>query len=341
MTMMIGLLIGFFCSFVSFRGYLWIARHYSILSEPNDRSAHVKPTPSGLGITFFFPVIATYIFYSSQLNLEYTYFLPILVAGPVVLLMGYIDDVKPMSAIFRLVAHLLAGLFIYLLLSSGFRQVFWVSFLPSSFYFQPLLGVLFVMWFINLYNFMDGCDGLAGGVGALVSLLIAGVAYYLGDYELSYLYLGLFSVLVAFLQLNWSPAKVFMGDSGAYFLGFLFGTTALISKIKAEFFLFAHLLLFGTLIVDATWTLIRRSLRGEKVYRPHRLHGFQKLMDVYGWPHWRVSACYMLLTLLWLFPLLLLSLFFHAYSLYFLAAAYIPLLFLMIFLEAGVRNESA
>jgi Fuc2NAc and GlcNAc transferase len=209
-----------------------------------------------------------------------------------------------------------------------------ISFLPDLPWLTAGFCILFIAWFINLYNFMDGADGLATSIGMVGSGLIAILSYIAGNVDLAIIYVVLAYALAGFLIFNWHPAKVFMGDSGAYYLGYIFGSLALVSKMYYDSSLYVHLIIFGLFIVDATWTLIRRAVRRERVFMGHKMHAFQKLIAK-GWGHARVTSLYVLITVLWLFPMAYFSMNYSLYSFYFLVAAYIPIFGFVLYARAG------
>lgn len=319
------------------RQYRVFATERKLLDVPNERSSHVDPVPRGAGISFFiaFNVILGFLLWRHHITLEYAF--PLLLGGTGVVLLGYWDDVSSVAAGIRLFVHFLASIFIFSLLSSGFTRTVEISFLPSLPWLTGIFCVLFIMWFINLYNFMDGCDGLATSIGIAGAGLIAVISLIQGNINLALIYIVLAYALGGFLVFNWSPAKVFMGDAGAYFLGYVFGSLALISKMYYSSSLYVHLIIFGCFVVDATWTLLRRAARGEKVYLGHKMHAFQKLLER-GWGHARVTSLYVLVTVLWLFPMSLLCVYNQEYGFRFLVIAYIPLFIFALAVGAGSKS---
>jgi UDP-N-acetylmuramyl pentapeptide phosphotransferase/UDP-N-acetylglucosamine-1-phosphate transferase len=144
------------------------------------------------------------------------------------------------------------------------------------------LAVFFIVAVTNIYNFMDGLDGLAAGHSCIVlaSWIAFGSIYSIGQFE-SFICLSLLIPLVGFLLCNWHPARAFMGDVGSTFIGFTFACLALIQlgEVPRIVNFSAYLLLMMPFLFDASFTIISRYLRGEKWYRPHRLHIFQRIYD--------------------------------------------------------------
>lgn len=327
----------FILSFFLTKLYVVFAEKVKILDYPNERSAHKNPIPRGAGISFYlsFNIILAFLLWQERISLQYAF--PLMMGGAVVVVLGYWDDLSSISALIRLFVHFLASVFIFSLLSNGFSEHVDISFLPSWPWLTTIFCILFIMWFINLYNFMDGSDGLAASMGIVGSILIAVISFLQGNPNLALIYIVLAYAIGGFLMLNWTPAQVFMGDAGAYFLGYVFGSLALITKLYYSSSLYVHLIIFGFFIVDATWTLIRRAVRGEKLYLGHRTHAFQKLISN-GWGAGRVLTFYILGTILWLFPVSLFCIHWHDYSFMFLVIAYIPVFYFVLKVRAGVNS---
>lgn len=328
----------FIISLLLTRQYRVFAERLNVLDVPNERSSHQAPIPRGAGISFFFAfnVILGFLLWQEKITMEYAF--PLMLGGSVVAALGYWDDVSSVSATLRLFIHFLVSIFIFSLLSQGFIKHVEISFLPDWPWLTAIFCILFIIWFINLYNFMDGCDGLSTSIGIAGAGLIAVVSLLQGNMNLALIYIVLAYALGGFLVFNWPPAKVFMGDSGAYFLGYVFGSLALISKIYYTSSLYVHLIIFGLFIVDATWTVLRRAIRGERLYVGHRMHAFQKLI-ARGWGHARVTSLYVLITVLWLFPMSLLCVYQHEKSFLFLVIAYVPIFIFVLFMGAGTPTE--
>jgi Fuc2NAc and GlcNAc transferase len=152
-----------------------------------------------------------------------------------------------------------------------------------------VIGVLGIVWLVNLYNFMDGIDGIAGGE-ALTTGAFGGVPLLAGGH--GGLAAAAFLVAAAsagFLAWNWHPARIFMGDVGSGLLGYLFAVLAVASERAGAVPLLAWMVLLGVFVVDATITLFRRMLRGEKWYDSHRTHAYQRAVQA-GASHARVSG---------------------------------------------------
>jgi Fuc2NAc and GlcNAc transferase len=268
---------------------LGAAGRLQLYAHPNTRSFHVVPTPTGGGVAFVVPLTG----YLLWLSLEGS--APALVlalGGGTIAAAGWWDDLREVSARLRLLTHAVAAAaFVWVLLPHGA----W-----------PLLVLLAfaLVWYINLYNFMDGIDGLAGAqalVFALgVQVIASGVPGWPGD--VLWLCAG---TMLGFLVFNWPPARVFMGDVGSGFLGFVTGALALILWQQQIVPLIACLILLSGFWLDATYTLIVRVLTGQPFTQAHRSHLYQKVALRRG--HLWTTVCYLLYAALWLLPLAWLS----------------------------------
>jgi Fuc2NAc and GlcNAc transferase len=155
-------------------------------------------------------------------------------------------------------------------------------------------AALFIVWCVNLYNFMDGIDGIAAGQGVVAALAGAALCGARGDLGLACAALTVAGANAGFLVWNWAPARIFMGDVGSGLLGFLFAVLGLAAEREGAVPLLAWVLLFAPFVADATITLIRRVARREAWYAAHRSHAYQRAVQA-GWPHARVSAATMAL----------------------------------------------
>jgi len=225
------------------------------LDHPNERSLHAQPVPRSGGIAVLAGACASFLVDGSQ------------VALPLVLALGlaalsFADDLRPLPAAVRLAAHLAAA-----------AVVVWYYLAPVSLWLAVLL-VVGIAWLTNLYNFMDGSDGLAGGMS-----VIGFGAYALAAFgPLSTVSLCIAAAAAAFLVFNFHPARIFLGDVGSIPLGFLAGALGIIGWRDDLWPLGFPLLVFAPFIADATVTLARRALRGERVWQAHREHYYQRMV---------------------------------------------------------------
>lgn len=258
---------------------------FLLIDQPNARSLHSRPTPASGGVAILIALILIVVANSFFVPVfHYTAPLGWLYGSSLLIaVISLIDDWRSLSPLARLLAHSLAAT---VFLGFGGWQLTHLN-LPGLHWEMPfLLAAVFcflvMAWMTNLYNFMDGMDGFAGGMAVI------GFASYafLCREDALFMQLNLFIVAATsgFLVFNFPPARIFMGDSGAAFLGFLAAAFALWADQAALFPLWIAVLIFSPFIVDATVTLLRRLWRGEKIWQAHKSHYYQKLVQL-GWGH--------------------------------------------------------
>ncbi len=277
-----------------------LALRRNALAIPVLRSAHTEPTPvgGGLGIVVVFYAALAFMYY--QESIETNEFMA-LSGGIIIALTGFIDDLYHLDVSWRLPLHLLAAVWATLWLGSNFSIPLFQWQLDWPWVITILSGIALV-WLTNLYNFMDGIDGIAASEACFVNLMVCLIVLNTGDSLLIFLSTTLFAAISGFLLWNWPPAKLFMGDVGSAFLGYCFGVMALLSMLHNSMNLWTWVILLGVFIVDATVTLLQRVLNGEKWYEGHSSHAYQHATRHYG-SHKRVTVAVMLINLCWLAPL--------------------------------------
>ena len=275
------------------------AQRSQILDVPNARSSHDSPTPRGGGIGFVLVLILALVLIASysitDLGLTLYWLLGIiLVAG-----IGWLDDHFSMPNRVRLLVQLF-GTILFVASLGEVSPIHW-----ETGFFQKCLAVVFIglylIWLTNLYNFMDGIDGLAATQGICTALAAAFFFALGGQSDLSYLGCVTAAAMMAFLVFNWPPAKIFMGDVGSYALGFLFGCFAIIGEVTESVSLWVWIILLGVFIFDATFTLFHRMIKGERWYAAHCQHAYQRLIQM-GWSHRDVVLSVLVVNVLILWP---------------------------------------
>ncbi len=256
---------------------------FHILDFPNERSLHAQPTPRSGGlailagvalgltlVTWRFGLIADLVWLSCSV---------LLVAA-----VSFIDDRHHVPVIGRLAAHWIAA---GVLLWGGTSfQLFDLAGLGSSVptMLGGLFSLVFIVWMINLYNFMDGMDGFAGGMAVIGFGTFALLGWQAGNPSFMFLNLITVAATGGFLIFNFPPARIFMGDVGSSTLGLLAAAFSLWGARDGVFPFWIAILVFSPFIVDATVTLLRRLLRREKFWQAHKTHYYQKLVQT-GWGH--------------------------------------------------------
>lgn len=263
------------------------AERTEILDIPNIRSSHTEPTPRGGGVIVALTWMAGTAWFMATDQVPVATSLALLGGGFLIALTGWWDDRRNLPRKIRFTLQLGAAFWTVLLLG-GLDTVQLPPWTVSLGTLGSALAVLGVVWMINLYNFMDGIDGLAG-IEALTSALFIGIVFQTaGREELALLSWVLGAASLGFLVWNWPPASIFMGDVGSGLLGYAFAALALVAETTAGIPLVVVLVPLGVFIVDATYTLFRRLLKGETVYKAHRSHVYQRLVRG-GWTHRQVD----------------------------------------------------
>ncbi|MFW3895900.1 MraY family glycosyltransferase [Pseudomonas bharatica] len=309
----------------------------SLMDVPNQRSSHTVATPRGGGVA----IVVSFLLVLPVANLLGLVSNEMLVgslgASGLVALIGFLDDHGHVAARWRLLGHFTAAAWGLYWLSSApqlllFGEVYDLSLLGY------VLGAFYIVWTLNLYNFMDGIDGLAS-LQAITTCVGASVLY-LGA-GLPNLVWGpvLLALAVAgFLFWNFPPARIFMGDAGSGFLGIQLALLSLYGMTESPVLLWAWIILMGCFIVDATFTLGRRLLRREKVYEAHRSHAYQYASRFYG-RHLPVTLAVTAINLFWLLPVSALVVFGGLDGLLGVIIAYLPLVLLAIRFKAGQKEQ--
>ncbi|HSH72716.1 MAG TPA: glycosyltransferase family 4 protein [Methylophilaceae bacterium] len=239
-----------------------------VLDKPNHRSLHNKQIPRTGGVAILSGIFISWSFVG-QFN-TWIFLLLSLLA------ISFIDDIFDISAVVRLFTQVIvAGVFVL-----HFREVGGLA----------LTLIFLLVWMTNLYNFMDGADGLAGGMTLFGFSAYTVAAYVAHDPQIALISGCVASASFAFLIFNFHPAKIFMGDSGSIPLGFLAGAIGIYGWEHAIWPWWFPVLVFSPFIVDATVTLIKRLFKGEKIWQAHRSHYYQKLVQA-GLGH-RKTAVY-------------------------------------------------
>ena len=309
----------------------------SLMDVPNARSSHVLPTPRGGGVAIvltFLLALVPLLFFGL---VSPAVFAACAGAGALIAIIGFMDDHGHIAARWRLLGHFIADAW----------AIFWLGGLPAISvlgvelelgWAGSALAVIYLVWMLNLYNFMDGIDGIAS-VEALCVCLGACLIYWLnGTTALAWGPLILAMAVLGFLYWNFPPARIFMGDAGSGFLGIALGVLSVQAAWQSSALLWVGLILLGAFIVDATFTLMRRLIRGDKVYEAHRSHAYQFASRQAG-RHLPVTLAVIFINLVWLLPIAVSVGVFGLDGLSGLILAYVPLVFLAIRFRAGELEQ--
>ncbi|MEJ2415540.1 MAG: glycosyl transferase, partial [Exilibacterium sp.] len=249
-------------------------------------------------------------------------------------LLGFLDDHNHIGFHWRLLMHFLIACCVVVgmgglpgIVILGYTPDFWLGWVAAVFY---------LVWLVNLYNFMDGIDGIAAIEAITVCVGAALCAMAAGAGVQNWVLPGfLAAAALGFLLLNFPPAKIFMGDAGSGFIGLVLGGLSLQAAWDQPQLFWSWLILLGVFFVDATVTLVRRVLRGEKFYQAHRSHAYQSASRQLKGGHRVISLGVGAINVFWLTPLALLVAANHLEGVGVLALAYAPLIWLALYFNAG------
>jgi Fuc2NAc and GlcNAc transferase len=306
-----------------------------LLDRPNARSSHTVATPRGGGVAIVVSYLGLVAVLLASRSMDPRLAAALLGSGLVVAVLGFIDDRAPIRARWRFLGHLGAAVWV----------LYWLGPLPPVPLFgvvvdlgvgATLLAALYLVWSINLFNFMDGIDGIAS-LEAIVVGLGGALVWWLTQPTGDWLLAVAFAACVAgFLIWNFPPARIFMGDAGSGFLGCMIATLALWSSHTEAHLFWSWFILGGCFMVDATTTLVRRVRRGEAFNEAHRSHAYQHAARRYR-SHKIVSIAFVAVTVCWLLPLAVAVATKRLDGLVGVAIAYAPLVVLAFHYKAGDR----
>ena len=319
--------------------YLRYALKMRLLDIPNERSSHTFATPRGGGVGFIVTSLSGFVGLGCFGWMNWSAVVALTTSGVLVALVGYFDDRQPIPPRWRLLVHFAAAACVLGWLR-GMPDISLggiVLFVGWSGY---VMGAFFLVWVLNLTNFMDGIDGLAaveaisvfaGGV-VLYWTTVAGTDHWIGPLVLVFAIMG-------FLWWNWPPAKIFMGDVGSGFLGLMMGALSLEAGWTIPALFWSWLILLGVFVVDATVTLLRRVAHAENIFQPHRSHAYQHLARRLG-QHQAVTIIVAAINWFWLFPIAFCVAKGWLGGLTGVSIAYSPLVAVVIWLKAGRPDTS-
>jgi Fuc2NAc and GlcNAc transferase len=304
-----------------------------LLDIPNERSSHTRATPRGGGIGIVVSMTGALVTLALLGRLQNGLFLALAVGGGAVAAVGFLDDRHKVSPRWRLLVHTLAAVW----------AVYWVGGLGSVRIGEHLahpgfigsgFAVLGVVWVLNLFNFMDGIDGIAAGEALFVAAAGGLLALSGGNSSVAVVAWIFACACAGFLWWNWPPARVFLGDVGSGYLGYVVIVLALADTETRPVAIWEWFILGSLFFADSTLTLLRRLFRGDRVYEAHRQHAYQRLSRRWG-SHLRVTLLVLAVDVLWLFPCAFWAASHPAWAISAAVAAALPLLLGCWFLGAG------
>lgn len=316
-----------------------LAPRWGLVQGPNERSSHTKPTPRGGGVAIAVAVMlsALVLALSGAPGLWLPLGLTLLIT-----LLGFADDLMNLSPALRfpvqgvVFATLVWSMtpLVPLELGAGLFLDGWVL---------AVVIAVVGLWWLNLYNFMDGIDGIAAThvmlvlLGALLVWMVSDTLAW--QHHIFWLALAVIAATAGFLVRNWPPAHIFMGDAGSNSLALIVFFIALATIGTGAIDYPAWLILPSAFVADATVAVTRRTARGERPWRAHRRHAYQQLSRLWG--HRTVTLLYCAVTALWAVPLALLSQVYPDWAWSLLALTYLPILVLVIWGQSGAAHETS
>jgi Fuc2NAc and GlcNAc transferase len=310
-----------------------VALRSGLLDHPGERSSHTQPTPRGGGLAIVIAFFAALAWLLLAGELPYPVAAAVAFGGLAVAGIGFIDDRYSAPARLRLLVHLAAATGAVAAIGAvtfgAGPAAAWESWLARGF------TVIAIVWAINLFNFMDGIDGIAGSEAFFLAAAGAALNWYVGgDRGLTAAMACMAAANAGFLAWNWPPASIFMGDVGSGFLGFTLSALGLSGVKGAALPMEVWPILGGVFLVDATVTLVRRVADGHRWHEAHRMHAYQHLSRRFR-AHLPVTLAVSAINVCWLLPWAVGAALQPAHAPMFMAAALIPLAVLAVALEAG------
>lgn len=312
-------------------------KKYGIMDFPNPRSSHTVPTPRGGGLSIVVTFGISILLLAANKTLMAGTAAALLGGGGLVALVGLLDDHRSLRPSIRVAAHFIAAAWaLWCLGGVPALDLGWITWEWG--WMGQVLASVGLVWLVNLYNFMDGIDGIAaaeaicaGGFGGML-LAASGLP------GLALLSLGLAGACAGFMIWNWPPAKIFMGDVGSGFLGFAFGVLIIASARQRSWYVWPWLILLSVFVVDATVTLSRRFLGGATWYQAHSSHAYQHAARHWR-SHLRVTLAVAGLNSVWLLPLAVAAFMWPRLAPFLSVVAVAPLIWIAFRFRAGQTGE--
>ena len=276
------------------------ATRVNLLDVPNERSSHSVPTPRGGGVAIVTAFTIALLGMALAGRVDRQLWLALLGGGLLTAALGFLDDKYTIPAKVRFAGHAISAAWALAMMAPMPALVFFDVVVDFG-WATPVIAGLFIVWMINLFNFMDGIDGIAGVEAVSVALggaLVWGIVQPTGAWPLAVMFAACGA---GFLMWNFPPARIFMGDAGSGFLGFVVAVISLWCATQAPQLLWSWAILSACFLVDATTTLVRRVVRGERFHVAHRSHAYQYASRRHR-SHKAVTISVFLINTFWLLP---------------------------------------
>jgi Fuc2NAc and GlcNAc transferase len=296
------ILILFFALFICIiltKFYRSFAIKNSIKAIPNNRTLHFKSVPSGGGVVFSSLFVSIIVLLEILQIISLDILMVIGIGGLIAILFGLTDDIFDISAPIKFfIQSILAAWSIFWLDGGALVEVAWIPLWISW-----LVSWFMLVWMINLYNFIDGVDGMAASGAVFIPLTLIVVLLIKGESSDLVVLLSVLGISsLGFLIYNWPPASIFMGDSGSVFLGYVFGTLIIKTTMTGEVSIWSWIIVFAYFVSDTVVTQILRIILVKKWWHAHRSHAYQNLARITE-SHLKVTGGVTIYNLFWIFPL--------------------------------------
>lgn len=342
--MRVGIYLAIAVAFCSSYALTFVARRIALargmMDIPNARSSHITPTPRGGGVAIVIGTTLASLVLLATGDISLRLFFALSGGGLAVAVIGLLDDRKPLPAPLRLTVHVISATWgVYVL--GGLAPILVGVHQVGLGIGGDILAVLAIVWMLNLFNFMDGIDGIAASEASFIAAsggllcCLAGVPW-----PTSGACAATAAASLGFLLWNWPPAKIFMGDVGSGYLGYILALLAIAAARHNGAMLYAWLILGGTFISDATVTLLRRTFSSQRIFDAHRTHAYQWLARRRG-AHKPVTLGFLLVNLIWLLPCALLAVEHPDIAPWITLAALTPLAIAAVVIGAGRAEASS
>lgn len=299
-TVYIWVAIGLFASLLSYIACvraLALAQRSGMIALPGERQSHLRATPTGGGLGLVFSIVITTVCLELMISLPDFWWKNLLPGVMLLAIVGWHDDRFPVSELVRLLIQLAVSIW---LLGFGWWEF---SLMGMTLY---AVVVVAVVGHMNIYNFMDGSNGMAGFQGVFAGVTMAVLFQLGGEHTMALVSVVVAAACAGFLPLNFPYAKVFMGDVSSVPLGFIFASFAVYGVQTGSLSLPLSTLIMSVFLVDATLTLLSRAFRGERWYTAHAQHVYQRLIAK-GWSHHRVLVLYQVINVTCILPAIVLA----------------------------------
>ncbi len=294
-----------FLSYFSCKKAMALAEKSGMIALPGERQSHQRATPTGGGLGLIFSIVMTTLCLELIVSLPFFWWQNVLPGVLLLTIVGWRDDKFPVSPVLRLLIQFVVSIWLI-----GFG---WWDF-PWRDMVYWLCATVTVIWLMNLYNFMDGSNGMAGFQGVFAGVTMAALFQFGGESSMAIVALVVAAACAGFLPLNFPHAKVFMGDVSSVPLGFVFAAFAIYGVRTGSIGLPLSILIMSVFFVDATLTLLSRAFRGERWYTAHARHVYQRLIAK-GWSHRRVLVVYQTVNVVLVLPAIVLAKIYPQYAL--------------------------